>query len=461
MREEIYDVIVLGGGAGGIPAAIRAAQLGGRVAITECENLGGLCMNRGCIPFGHMMAASNLLGNISLGKEMGLGFSGISKDYPTLIRRQNELIAFMRQGVKGILKKNNVEIIKGRGRIVRKGMVEANGKTISGRSIILATGAKWLKPDFPGVDLEGVINSDDFLKIEKLPKKVLLFGRSSWIIQIAQFLRRFGSQIILATQEKTILSDESKAITSRLRKSLKKEGIGIKTKGRIAAVTKKKDGLHVELSSKDGLETVVVDRIMTVERGASLKDLGLKKINLDEGSDYLKVNSKMETGIEGVYAIGDLTGPQLEHYSHLASAKGIIAAENAMGKDVAINPRTFTRILFTQPQIACVGLTPKKAKKEGYDVMVGEAPFAMNPFGMIISENEGIVEVVADKRFGEVLGVHFIGKDAAEMAGQAVLAIQMEATVEELARTPFPHPTLSESLAEAARDALGKPIYLP
>ena len=461
MTEEIYDVIVLGAGAGGTPAAIRAAQLGGHVAIIECGDLGGFCMNRGCIPFGQMMVASDILGSISLGRNMGLDFSGVSRDYAALIKRQNELLALMGQGVRGLLKKNSIEVIKGRARIAGKGEVEVNGKTMPCKSIILATGAKWLKPGFPGADLEEVINSDYLLGTQKLPKRVLLFGTSPWLIEIAQFLYRFGSMIILATKDKTILSDESETIISRLRQALKREGIDIRTQGDIVAATKKKDGVHVDLSSKDGRETVVVDRVISIERAASLKDLGLKRINLDEEGTYLKVNSKMETGTEGVYAVGDLTGPQSRHYSHLASEEGIIAAENAMGQDASINPRTFTRVVFTQPQIACVGLTTREAKNAGYDVVVGEAPYGMNPFGMIISENLGIVEVVADKRYGEVLGVHFIGKGASEMAGQAILAIQMEATIEELSKTSFPHPTMSESLAEAARDALGKPIFLP
>jgi len=184
----------------------------------------------------------------------------------------------------------------------------------------------------------------------------------------------------------------------------------IKTEGEIVSGTKKKDGLHIELSSKDGREILVVDRIITIERRAFLKGLGLEKILPGDTGPYLSVNNKMETGVEGLYAIGDLTGPQLRHYSHLSSEQGIVAAENAMGRDVAINPRTVTRVLFTQPQIACVGLTPKEAKKAGYDVVVGSAPYSMNPFGMIISENEGIVELVAEKKYGELLGVHFFGR---------------------------------------------------
>lgn len=461
MRKNTYDVIVLGGGAGGVPAAVRAAQLGGSVAVIESGNLGGLCMNRGCIPFGHMMVASNILRSLSLGKDMGLSFSGISKDFTTLIKRQDELIAFMRQGVMGTLMKNKVELIKGKGRIDGKGKVNVNGKTISYKNIILASGAEWRSSSFPGADLEDVVNSDYFLNLDKPPERALLFGRTPWLIEIAQFLHRFGSQVILATRSKTLLPDESKTITSRLRKSIKSEGINIKTQAEIVSATKKKDGLHVDLKSKDGVETVVVDKLINIKRAASLKNLGLKNINLDDKSQYIKINSKMQTGEDGVYAIGDLTGPQSRHYSHLSSEQGIIAAENAMGHEADINPRTFTRILFTQPEVACVGLTPREAKKEGYDVAVGAAPYGMNPFGMILSENEGIVEVVSEKKYGEILGVHFIGTAVSEMAGQAVLAIQMEMTVEELAKTSCPHPTLSESLPEAARDCLGRPIYLP
>jgi len=461
MTEEVYDVVVLGGGAGGAPAAIRAAQLGGKVAIIESNNLGGQCMNRGCIPFGHMMVASNILGSISLGKAMGLDFSGISKDYATSKKREDELIAFMRLGVKTTLKKNGITIIEGRGKITGNGTVAVNDTRIAYNNIILATGAQWVQVEFHGAQLEDVVNTDYLLTTDQLPKRVLLFGSSPWLIEIAQFLHRFGSHVILATPEETILSDESKTITARLRKVLKNEGIALKTQAGILAATKKRDGLHVDLSSKEGRETIRVDKLITLERAAALNELGLTSINLDDKREYLPVNEKMETGIEGVYAIGDLTGPPSQHYSHLAAATGIVAAENAMGNDASINPRTLTRILFTQPEVACVGLAPKEAKNAGYDVVVGAAPLSMNPFGMIIAENEGTVEVVADKSYGEILGIHLICTAASEMAGVAVMAIQMEATLDDLANAPFPHPTLSESLAEAARDALGKPIYLP
>jgi dihydrolipoamide dehydrogenase len=459
--QEIYDVVVLGGGAGGVPAAIRASQLGAKVAIVEARELGGQCMNLGCIPFGHMMVASNILKNMSLGKDMGISVGDITINYHALIKRQDELIAFMRQGVRNTLKKNSVKVIEGRGSIAGKGALDVEGKGISCKKIILATGAQWQKPDFPGAKLEEVVNTDSLITNKKLPQRVLLFGGSPWLLEIAQFLTRFGTQVILCTPLKRVLSRESKTIATRLRKVLNDEGIEIKTQTIIEKVTKKEDGLTVELSAKEGLKEVVVDRIVTLERTAALKGIGLKTIGLDEESSFLAVNEKTETSAEGIYAIGDLTAPPEQHYSHRAAEMGIVAAENAMGKGTSLNPKTLSRVLFTHPEVASIGLTPKEARENGYEVIVGAAPLSMNPLGMILGEYEGIVEVVADKSYGEILGVHLIGTAVSEMIGEALIAIQTEATVDTLACTPFPHPTLSESVAEAARDALGKPIHLP
>jgi len=461
MSDEIYDAVVLGGGAGGVPAAIRASQLGGKVAIIEARDLGGQCMNRGCVPLGHMMVASHIVKNLTLGKDMGLCVPDITPDYPALIKRQDELIAFMRQGVRSTLKKNHVEVIEGKGRILGKGTLDVEGKSISCKKLIVATGAQWQKPEFPAAELEGVVNTDFLFTAQALPQRALLYGESPWLIEIAQFLTRFGSQVTLATTQKRILSGESKTIATRLRKILIDEGIEIITQATIENVRKKKEGLSIELSVKEGPHKVVVNTIVTLERAAALKGIGLKTINLDEESSFIEVNENTETSAEGVYAIGDLTAPLEQHYSHRAAEMGIVAAENAMGKRTSLNPRSLPRVLFTHPEVALIGFTPQEAKARGYDVVVGAAPLSMNPRGMILAESEGIVEVVADKSYGEILGVHIIGTAASEMIGQALMAIQMEATLHELAAAPFPHPTLSESLAEAARDALGNSLYLP
>jgi dihydrolipoamide dehydrogenase len=359
------------------------------------------------------------------------------------------------------LKKKNVTVMEGRGRITGKGTLEVKGKSISYGKLILATGAEWHKPLFPGADLDGVINTDLLLIAEKLPPKVLLFGESPWLIEISQFLTSFGSQVTLATPKEGILVGESKTIVTRLRSVLKDDGIGIKMNATIEKVTKKNDGLSVDLSSREGHEEVLVDSVVTFDRSASLKNLGLENIGLDEEQSFLEVNEKTDTGVEGVYAIGDFTAPPERHFSHRAAEMGIVAAENAMGEDASLNPKIHTRVLFTYPEVATVGLTPKEAKAKGYEVVVGSAPLSMNPLGMLLAENEGIVEVVADRTYGELLGVHIIGRNASEMIGQALVAMQLEATFDDLAAIPFPHPTFSESLTEAVRDAMGNPIYLP
>jgi dihydrolipoamide dehydrogenase len=461
VSRETFDLIVIGGGAGGVPAAIRAAQLGGRVAVIEQGHLGGLCMNRGCIPFGHMMAASHILGSLSLGQEMGIQCSEVKKDYTQLMKRQTELIAYMRQGVQGMLKKHKVRSIKGRGKLKGPCAVVVDDKILSSPKIILAGGGKWLNPVFPGGELKEVSNTDDLLKLKKLPGKCLVCGDGPFIVQIAQFLQRFGCDTILVTKERSFLSNESKTIRTRLKKVFIKENIRILTDTRISGVEKKKSELHCHLKTGDKEETKVVDRVVVLNRGASLEGLGLDTVGLDETAEFIVVDDHMKTTADGIYAIGDIAAPEINHYSHSATAGGIVAAENAMGSNARFEKRLMPRVSFTRPQMACIGLTKKEAKKAGYDVVTGSAPLSMNPFGMLISQNEGIVEIISEKKYGEILGVHILGEGACEMAGQAVLAMQVEMTLEELAKAQFPHPTLSESLPEAARDALGWPIYLP
>lgn len=461
MADHAFDVVVVGGGAGGVAAAVRAAQLGARVAVAEDKFLGGLCMNRGCVPFVHMMSASRILEGLGLGKEMGIECPGLSRDFTALLKRQGELVAFMRQGVQGLFKKNRITLVKGRGRLGGTGRVEVNGETFSAERIILATGAEWVRPDLPGADLAEVVNSDYLLTAQRLPKRCILVGHGPMSIEIAQFLQSYGTKTWLVTPERDLLPSESKVVRSRLSKALQKQGITLLFQAEIRRLKPEKDGLQVTLQVKDREERLSADILIALRRQACLTGLGLESVGLDEKGEYLPVNEHMETGVEGLFAIGDLTAPEERHYSHLASSGGIVAAENAMGLPSILNSNTASRVLFTQPQVACVGLTLKAAKEAGYDAVSGTAPLSMNPLGMILAQNEGMVEVVAEKRYGEILGVHIIGDGAAEMAGMGVLAIQMEATLEELARAVFPHPTLSEFLAEAARDALGRPIYLP
>ncbi len=461
MPAESYDVLVLGGGAGGVAAAIRSSQLNATVAVVEESKLGGFCMNSGCVPFGHMMAASRILRDLALAKDMGILCSSVSKDAATLLNRQKDLVAFMQQGVKTIFGKRKITLIGGGGKLRGPGRVEVGGKTLSAKSVILAAGAKWIKPDFEGNDFPEVVDSGYLLAAKDLPKQCLVYGGGPWSIEIAQYLNCFGSQVWVVTQEESLLQNESKAIRSRLAKALQGQGITIITGAKDLALKKKSAGLEAVMIVKDREQTLKVDVVIAGRRSAAVKDLGLESVGLDEKAEFIRVNERMETRVKGLYAIGDLTGPEKKHYSHLASSAGLVAAENAMGLNRVFDERAAARIAFTSPQVASVGLTGKEAKRMGYEAVTGSAPLSMNTLGMMTAQVDGLVEVVADKRYGEILGVHIIGDSACEMIGQAVLAIQQEMTLEELARTTFPHPTLSESIAEAARDALGHPIYLP
>jgi dihydrolipoamide dehydrogenase len=461
MEDDVYDLVVLGGGAAGVPAAVRASQLGGRVALVESGELGGHCMNRGCVPFAHMMVACQTIGAFALAKDMGFEISSFDLNYGALRKRQSELICSMREGVRSLLSKRGINLFRGRGKLAGTGKVMVDGETLHCKKVILATGAKWAPPDFGGAEMnEAITSPDELLQKTTLPKRVLLFGRSPWLVEIAQFLHRAGTRAVLVTPERNILSNESEAISSRLTKTLKNEGLRIFTEGNILELAPKKDGIHLLFKSKNKDEQLVVDQVIAAKRVSSLEGIGLDSIGLDENADYIITNNKMETTKKDIYAAGDLSAPETRRYSHLASAGGIVAAENAMGRSKKLHPRARARILLTQPQVGCVGLTSKEAEEAGYDVIVGSAPLSMNPFGMIIAQKLGLVEIVADSKHGEILGIHILGEGASELIGEAVLAIQMELTLVDLAAAMFPHPTLSESLAEAAREAMGQAIYM-
>jgi dihydrolipoamide dehydrogenase len=408
-----------------------------------------------------MSAAAHILGRLTLGKDMGIECSGVRLNFTALMKRQNELVLFMRQGVQGLFIKHKITLVKGIGKIAGPGKVQVGQKSLSTSKIILASGSEWLKNEFPGSELPGVVNSDHLLAANALPQSCLVFGHGPRAVEIAQMLHHFGCKVWIITSEDALLPHESKTIRTRLTKVLQAQGVLVQTKTEIAGVARRKRALLVSLKSRDKDHRASVDLVISLRRGAALQNLGLEKIGLDSKAPYLRVNERMETHAEGIYAIGDLTAPEERHYSHLASSGGIVAAENAMGGVAVLNPRTAVRVAYTSPQVACVGLTTKEAKEQGFAVIEGAAPLSMNPKGMILSQTQGFVEIVADRKYGEVLGVHCIGDGIEEMAGVGALAIQMEATLEELARVPFPHPTLSESLADAARDALGRAIYLP
>jgi len=461
MKTRKHDLIVVGGGAGGTATALRAAQLGGKVALIEKNHLGGFCMNRGCIPFSHMAIASDYLHKIStLAREMGIEAGSPKLNLSVLNRRQDELIKGMREGIRGLLTKSSVNLISGDAQFVEPHTVIVAGQEFTAENIVIATGSKWASPRFEGRFRDRVFDGDYVLSLRKVSETLLIYSDNPFSLQAAQFLARNGATVYLVTTKRRLLYWESKTISSRITKILREQGIHVLTGTSVASCANKRNGLEVTVVSNGEEKAIVVDKLIYMKKVADFEELGLDRIGL-QADDYLEVNERMETSVRGVYAVGDVAAPEQLHYSHLASAGGLVAAQNCMGRTSYLDHRSLPRILYTTPQIACIGLSPKDAKARGYKILTGMAPLNMNPFGMIMFQVYGLIELIADKDYGEILGINMIGDEVCEMAGEAVLAIQLEATVDDLASALFPHPTLSESLSEAARDCLGATLYIP
>ncbi len=456
-----FDVAVVGGGPGGVTAAVRASQLGAKVALIEEKNLGGACMNKACIPFAHMMRAASLFSQMADASKLGIKCHKIAHDFKALSGAREELVGFLRAGLESLLKKNKIEVIRGKASILNAQLIGVEGASISAGRLILATGAEWAPPPSLLKGRDKVVSTDDLLKASRLPKSCLILAESPPLITVAQILSQLGAKVTIVTKGKSILPEEDRAIRSRLTKALQRQGLQILTGKSLIALDEKKGGSRAIIGRETAEHSIEVEMVVGGERISALQGLGLEAIGLDEGAWPLKVNDQMETEAAGIYAVGDLVNPPELHYSHLATAQGLVAAENAMGISSTYEPRLAARVVFTRPQAACVGLTAAQAKKKGYDVVVGAAPLSMNPLGMIMDQQEGLVELVAEREYGEILGIHIVAEHAAEMAALSVALLKMEATLEELSNIPLPHPTLGESVCEAAREALGRPILIP
>jgi len=322
--------------------------------------------------------------------------------------------------------------------------------------VIVAVGAEWVRPSFPGAELEEVVTSSRFMEEGRIPGRALVLGASSWAMELAQFLGACGTQVVVAARERGILPEFDAEIGQRLRGALKNDPLTILNSCRVVSVSRDREGLAAVLSVKGKEETRRFDRVIYFDRRPAPAELGLDTVGLKD----LSVDAQLATKAPGVWAVGDVTGkgPGL---SHQASAMGIIAAENARGARLRFNPNTVPRVAYTSPQAASVGLSEEQAEEAGYEVVTGTAAIAAAPMAMIQGVNAGVVKVVAEKKYGELLGVHILAPFATEIIGAAALAIQMEATLEDLARAALPHPTIAESLADAAREALGWAIYIP
>jgi len=458
------EIVIIGGGPGGYVAAIKAAQLGGKVTLIEKEELGGTCLNCGCIPTKVLLRGVELLESVEGGKDYGIQAGEVSVDFAKLISRKDRAVKNLVSGVAGLMKSNKIEVIKGKANLLSGGKIQVEkGKqttTLQAGKIILATGSVSARPDIPGIDLPGVIDSTGALQLKRVPNSMVIIGAGVIGLEFGNIFAALRSKVTILELLPQIIPIEDGEIASALEESLKRYKIQIFTGTQVKEITKAKENLKVKALCQEGekeFEAEVV--LVAVGRKPNVEDLGLEQAGVRYDKKGIEINSRMETNIPGIYAIGDITGQLL--LAHVASAQGEVAGENTMMRDTEFDSRVVPRCIYTLPEVASVGFTEKEAKENGYTIKVGRFPFTANGKAAILGERSGFVKIIADAKYGEILGVHILGPHATDLIGEAVLAMRMEAVAEDIGQMIHPHPTLTEALKEAALDVDGVALHIP
>jgi dihydrolipoamide dehydrogenase len=467
---EIFDVTVIGSGPGGYVGAIRAAQSGLKVAVVERDpaGCGGTCLQRGCIPTKALLHTADLYEDIQNGKELGILTEGLSLDFPAVMTRKERIVKRLSKGIESYLfKKNKITLFKGQGRLEGPRAVVVDGDAgetkIDTKNIVLATGSR--PKGLPGITPDGkvVVTSDEILELKEIPKSLVVIGAGAVGMEFASMFSRFGTEVTVIEMLPRILPLEDEEISAEAHTVLAKH-MTIYTGAKTEAVLKTSEGVEVGFHTAAGEARTVTAAmlLLAVGRGPVTDGLNLEstKVELDRG--YVKVNESMATGEAGVFAIGDLVAlpdrghPQL---AHVASAEGIGVAERLAGKGT--EPLDYDRVpsaTYCRPETAGVGLTEAEAKKRGHDVRVGRFPFGNLAKPRILGHPEGLVKVVSESRYDEVLGIHIVGPHATDLISEACVALRLEATTEEIFRTVHPHPTLPEAIMQAAEAVYGHAI---
>ncbi|MFQ5824945.1 MAG: dihydrolipoyl dehydrogenase [bacterium] len=465
-NDKNFDLAVIGGGPGGYVAAIRAAQLGMKSAVVEKERIGGLCLNWGCIPSKALLRSAEVYRLFQHAENYGIFVENVKFDSKKIIKRSRLAAERLSKGVEFLLKKNMVEHIPGTGRIAKKGVIEItkNGKVegeIKAKHIVIATGG--YTRSLPGVkiDKKKIISSREALVLENLPNSIVIIGGGPIGIEFAYFYNAFGVKCTVVEMMPHILPFEDSEIIGILQKSLKKSGIEILTDTKVESVNVTTNGVNIEVGGKKGgLKEVTGDlALMAVGFGGFVKGLGLEALGVQIEKSFVKVDENYQTNVEGIYAIGDVIGPPL--LAHVASAEGIYMVEKLAG--LSPTPVDYSNIpscTYCQPQVASVGLTEQKAKEEGHSIKVGRFPFRANGKSIAIGETEGMVKLIFEEKYGELLGAHIIGVEATDMIAELGVVKTLESTHTEVLKTIHAHPTLSEAVMEAAGEAFGEAIHI-
>lgn len=450
--------MIIGAGSGGYAAAIRAAQLGANVILAESAETGGTCVHRGCIPSKVWLRAGDLLGRIKTGKDFGINAHIEEIDFKALVERKSGVSAEIRKGMEALLQNNKVEVVKGHAVIKSPQEVDVDGRIVETKKIVIATGSSLISQEISGLK-KAAMTTDDVLEMTTVPESILICGGGYIEVEMAFLLNRFGCKVVMAAGSARILPKEDSDTSQRIAQALRENGVEIIPRASLESVKTTKSGTTCTLTGPKE-RGVKVEKVLVSERIPNTYGLGLEALGVALNEDKgIRVNDRLETSVEGIFAIGDVTGGFM--LSHAASSMAVFAAENAMGASHRYPFHLIPRCLWTQPEMGAVGLSEEDAEKKGFDVETGVFPYAINGLAMVRNQVDGAVKIVSDARYGEILGVHIVGSNATEIIGEAVTAMQLEATVQELARSIRVHPTFSEAVVDAARDAGGWALYLP
>jgi len=465
LAEQQYDVVVIGSGPGGYVAGIRAGQLGMKVAVIEKDPfIGGTCTHRGCIPTKALLAIAEVWEKIQKAKEFGITVGDVRLDFKAGQDRKQAVVDKSAKGIEFLFKKNKVDRITGFGRLAGKGAVDvqAEGGTqrLNARNIILAMGSA--PKDLPHIKTDGkrIINSDHILKLTEVPKTMLVIGAGAVGCEFASIFSRFGTKTTIVEVLPQLLPIEDEEVAKEFTRNFKKKGIDVFTDAKVLSCEVGPNGVKSVIETRGKQQTIETEIVLSATgRSAVTQNCGLEKTKVQvDQRGMVQVDPFMRTAEPNVYAVGDIVPtPWL---AHCASAEGILSIEHMKG----LNPRPINydhvpNCTYTDPEVASVGLSEKKAKERGYDVKVGKFPFTANSKARIIGESGGLVKIVSDKKYDELLGVHICGPHATELIVEACAALELEATSESIARTIHAHPTLSEAIMEAAEDVHGHSIH--
>lgn len=445
-----YDVIVLGGGPGGYTAAIRLSELGKKVAVVEEDSLGGTCLNRGCIPTKVYSHAAELINAIKDAKDFGI-MAQYTLDIAKLRQKKERVVKRLVGGVGYLMNLHHIDVIKGRGRFVDENTIEVD-KRYTAENFIIATGSKVFLPPIEGINLEGVITSDKALELERIPEKIVIIGAGIIGLEFANIYSALGSKVVIIEMLPQLLPMLDRDIANTMEKILRHKKIELHLNSKVEKI---EEGLKVVYTTEGNTRVVECDTVLVaVGRVANVN--GIEALNLDMDKKGIKVDAHMRTSIKNIYAIGDVTG--CIQLAHVASYQGIVAVHNIAGEEKEADLNAVPNCLYTSPEIAWVGLNEVQAREKFGDVKIGTFPYTALGRAMTMGQNDGFVKIIAEAKYNRVVGMEIIGAGATEIIHEGVLAIKEEFTLEELADAIHAHPTLSESVKEAAEDALGMPI---